>query len=86
MKRALFTLAILVMATLGAKAYDFTAVSPSGHTLCYNIVNGEAQVTSENPSPRLGSRAYSNLAGNVIIPDSVTYNGLPIPPWAALLC
>jgi len=79
MKRAILTLAVLAMATLGAKAYDFTAVSPSGHTLCYNIVNGEAQVTSENPSPGLGSRAYSNLAGNVIIPDSVTYNGVTYP-------
>ena len=72
MKRAILTLALLAMATLGAKAYDFTAVSPSGHTLCYNIVNGEAQVTSEEPSPSMGFRpAYANLQGHVIIPDSV---------------
>ena len=45
------------------QAQDFTALSPSGHTLCYNIVNGEAQVTSENPSPGLGSRAYANSTG-----------------------
>ena len=63
-----------------ASAYDFSAVSPSGHTLYYNIVNGEAQVTSEEPSPSMGFRpAYSNLQGHVIIPDSVTYNGVTYP-------
>lgn len=82
MKKALFTLAVLVMAVAipqRVKAYDFSAVSPSGHTLCYNIVNGEAQVTSENPSPSLGHRAYNNLQGHVIVPDSVTYNGITYP-------
>ncbi len=46
------------------------AVTPSGHTLYYNIENGEAQVTFENAtSPR-----YTDLTGDLIIPDSVTLN------------
>ena len=89
MKKSVFRALVCVSAlftfhlspfTSKAQAYDFTAVSPSGHTLCYNIVNGEAQVTSEEPSPSMGFRpAYANLQGHVIIPDSVTYNGTTYP-------
>lgn len=82
MKKKVFFAAIALMASLTtvAQHYDFTAVSPSGHTLCYNIVNGEAQVTSEEPSPTMGFRpAYSNLQGYVIVPDSVTHNGVTYP-------
>lgn len=82
MKKRLLFWVVMTMAVAvpqSVKAYDFSAVSPSGHTLYYNIVNGEAQVTSENPLPALGSRAYSNLPGNVVVPDSVTYNGITYP-------
>lgn len=70
---------VAVVIPQSALAQDFSAVSPSGHTLYYNIVNGEAQVTSENPSPAMGSSAYANLRGNVIVPDSVTHNGITYP-------
>lgn len=54
-----------------AWAYDFFAVAPSGQTLYYNIVAGNAQVTYQSTtSPR-----YSNLSGNLVIPASVTYGG-----------
>ncbi|MBO4655824.1 MAG: leucine-rich repeat domain-containing protein [Bacteroidales bacterium] len=82
MKKTLLILAVMMMVVAvlqSAMAQDFSAVSPSGHTLYYNIVNGEAQVTSENPSPGLGSRAYENLRGNVIVPDSVTHNDITYP-------
>ena len=61
-----FTAAMLIFVTLPCKAYDFSAVAPSGQTLYYNIVNGEAQVTY--------NYSYS-IGGNLIIPDTVTYNG-----------
>ena len=55
-------------------AYDFSAVSPSGHTLFYNIVNGNAQVTFQ--SDGLGVPNYSSpFSGCLIIPDSVVCNG-----------
>ena len=82
MKKTFLILAVMMMAVTvlqSAMAQDFSAISPSGHTLYYNIVNGEAQVTSENPSPGLGSRAYENLRGNVIVPDSVTHNDITYP-------
>jgi hypothetical protein len=68
-----FTAAMLIFVTLPCKAWDFSAVAPSGQTLYYNIVNGEAQVT--HPSTSYLTSYYSSLVGNLIIPDTVTYNG-----------
>ena len=77
-KTLLFAVLLSFMGICSAQ--NFSAVSPSGHTLYYNIVNGEAQVTSEEPSPSMGFRpAYANLQGHVIIPDSVSYNGVTYP-------
>ena len=55
-----------------ARAYDFSAMAPTGQTLYYNIVNGEAQVTSQIDSYPF----YSYYPSGVLtIPSSVTYNG-----------
>jgi len=60
-----------------AYAHDFSAVAPSGQTLYYNIVNGEASITCPsqlgNTYPYYG---YSRPTGNLIIPDSVLYDGV----------
>ena len=63
------TLVFTILATLlaiptEASAYDFSAVAPSGQTLYYNIVYGNAQVTYENG----GSPRYTNLTGDLVIP------------------
>ena len=73
MKRKHLLFALLFVATASsAFAYDFSAVAPSGQTLYYNIVGGNAEVTSQNTSsPRYS--AYPT--GNLVIPDSVTYSG-----------
>ena len=65
-----FSFAILFL-TLPCQAqnYDFSAEAPSGQTLYYNIVNGGAQLA------HTGSGAGSLL----IIPDTVTYNGIGYP-------
>jgi len=55
-----------------ACAYDFSAVAPSGQTLYYNIVNGEAQVTHENDDEPYYTVAP---AGDLIIPSTVDHNG-----------
>ena len=60
---------MLIFVTLPCKAWDFSAVTPSGHTLYYNIVNGEAEVTYR-------SYGSSYIGGDLIIPDTVTYNGI----------
>ena len=61
-------------------AYQFSAVSPSGHTLYYNIVNGNAEVS-----------ASSWPSGALEIPSAVTYNGTTysvtsIGEWAFYNC
>ena len=58
-------LTLLFLATVfKASAYDFSAVSPSGHTLYYNIVNGHAEVVRP-----VDFGDYNNYAvGDVIIP------------------
>ena len=67
-KRLLF-LTIMALCATSAWAYDFSAVAPSGQTLYYNIVAGNARVTYENG----GSPWYTNLTGDLVIPASVTY-------------
>ncbi len=53
-------------------AYDFSATSPSGHTLYYEIISG-TNVGVVRPGE---GDSYNNyVTGNLIIPDSVTYNG-----------
>ena len=66
-------LTLLFLATVfKASAYDFSAVSPSGHTLYYNIVNGHAEVVRP-----VDFGDYNNYAvGDVIIPATVTFNGV----------
>ena len=68
-KQAVLLLALAAM-WQSAFAYDFSAVAPSGQTLYYNIVNGEAEVTSED-----FDSMFPYLVGDVVIPSSVTYSG-----------
>ena len=68
---------VTICLTLPCQAYDFSAVSPSGHTLYYTVVNGEAQVVAPLPS------SYgNNFTGNLVIPDSVLHDSLTYPVTA----
>ncbi|MBO7227567.1 MAG: leucine-rich repeat protein [Bacteroidales bacterium] len=93
MKKLLLALAITVVAVIQpALAYDFSAVSPSGQTLYYNIVgDNTVEVTSQNSN----SPYYSNggPAGTLTIPSSVihpntgiTYNVISIGTDALRNC
>ena len=56
-----------------AWAYDFSATSPSGHTLYYEIISGTTNVGVVRPGT---SWTYNNyVTGNVVIPATVTYLG-----------
>lgn len=51
----------------------FTAVTPSNHTVYFQIENGEAEATFQTYGmPNYGS----SIVGTLIIPDSVEYNGV----------
>ena len=69
-----FTIASLSL-TLPCQAQSFSAVAPSGHTLYYTVVNGEAKVVSPSSTSGYGN----NFTGNLIIPDSVSSNGITYP-------
>ena len=57
-------------------AYDFSAVSPSGHTLYYNIDGSHVKVVAEL-APALGSDVYETLpTGDLVIPESVSHDGV----------
>ena len=65
-------MALVAMSATSTWAYDFSAVAPTGQTLYYNIVQGNAQVVRENTS----SPYYNSYpTGDLTIPDSVTFNG-----------
>ena len=75
MRKRLSLLAVALIAMLPtAWAYDFSATSPSGHTLYYEIISGTTNVGVVRPGPYA---AYNNyVTGNVVIPDTVIYNGV----------
>ena len=75
MRKGLLILAVAVLAMLQtAWAYDFSATSPSGHTLYYEIISGTTNVGVVRPG--IGNSFNNYVSGNVVIPDTVSYNGV----------
>lgn len=73
MKKVLLFFALFMGLFATSWAYDFSAVSPSGHTLFYNIISGGVEVTFEF---EFSDNAYTNApTGILTIPSSVVYNG-----------
>ena len=73
MKKIASLLTALLL-TLTASAYDFSAVSPSGHTLYYNIENGN-MVTLTSKYTSFPYWSGEMPTGALTIPSSVTYGG-----------
>ena len=74
MKKVLLSLVLTVSTMLSTVwAYDFSVVSPSGHTLYYEIISGTTNVGVVRPGT--GSRYDNYISGNVVIPATVSYNG-----------
>lgn len=78
MKHKITFFAVLMMALAfpqSVKAYDFSAITPSGHTLYYNISGNN--VTVAGPS-NWGYEYYygDKPTGTLTIPNSVTNNGI----------
>ena len=79
MKHKLPLLAVLITALAippTVKAYDFSAVAPSGQTLYYLRSAGDkAIVTCPADGTDPGWGGYTKPTGNLVIPSSVTYMG-----------
>lgn len=75
MKHKITFFAVLMMALVvpqSVKAYDFSAVAPSGQTLYYTINGSNVSVVHENSTEPY----YTTFpAGDLIIPATVTYRG-----------
>lgn len=74
MRKKVFLLLVAMLALMQSVfAQQFSAVAPSGQTLYYNIVNGNAQVTRQYSS----SPYYTTYpTGDLTIPSNVTYNSI----------
>ena len=71
-----YLLAVFSLMVGICSAYDFTAVSPSGHTLYYSINGSEVTLTSELEYSASSPKTYETPpVGDLVIPESVTYNG-----------
>lgn len=72
---AILMMALALPQVAGAYTFSYTY---QGQTLYYEKWGSIVRVTYQNTSyPR-----YTNLTGNLIIPDSVTYNGTTYPVTA----
>ncbi len=72
MRKGLLTLVLALTVVLPTVwAYDFSATSPSGHTLYYEIISG-TNVGVVRPGTGLTYNNY--VTGNVVIPATVVYN------------
>ncbi len=65
------------------QAYDFSAVAPSGQTLYYTI-DYNNNVIVVNPLDNPSDNNYSYVSGNLVIPDTVTYNGISYTVYAIM--
>ena len=71
-KRVFLILTVLIVGfTHRALAYDFSAVVPSGQTLYFDIINGGVEIVQ----PTSLYWGLTKPSGNLVIPDSVTYDG-----------
>lgn len=74
MKKITLIIALICL-TCTSFAYDFSSISPSGHTLYYNIVGGSyVYVTYKDYAYDPGT-----ISGDLIIPSTVTYQGHTYP-------
>lgn len=70
------TLMVLAQST---KAYDFSAVAPSGQTLYFDINDGHAEVVNiSSQNHAYNSSLFDSwITGDLIIPDTVYFNNIP---------
>ncbi|MBR5785064.1 MAG: hypothetical protein IKY43_07895, partial [Bacteroidales bacterium] len=78
--RKITALAMMMLCVCQVWAFDFSALSPSGHRLYYTIVSDVAPRTVKVVAPA-DDRYYYGVTwdgftkptGNVVVPDTVTY-------------
>ena len=75
-RKTLFIVFFIMAICASAQVYNYPYVTPSGHTLYFDINNGEAEVAKRNYNyPNYGN----TLDGDLIIPESIVYEGVTYP-------
>lgn len=75
MKKFTVALVLIMISIQASYAADFSSVSPSGHTLYYNITDADNHyVCVTYPGGSFGYSGYTKPSGHVTIPSTVIYN------------
>ena len=75
MKRLILSIVLAAICSISSFAYNFSAMSESGHTLYYTITSSSSPYTVEVVSQNTYSPYYTTYpTGNLTIPSSVTNN------------
>jgi hypothetical protein len=69
MKKLIFTF-LFCLSAMVQSAWGFTSICPSGQKLSYKILNLNSKTVS------VGGESYANEAESMVIPATVTYNGV----------
>ena len=78
-KFTFFAVLMMVMANqINAQTYVFTDTLANGQVLYFDTLNGEARVVR----PGSGAAYNDYISGNVVIPASITHNGVTYPVTA----
>ena len=75
MKKLLFPLLVAVFAAFQANAYHFSAKSPSGHMLYYDIISQEDKTVNVTHEKNTNEPYENPPAGDLIIPGAAEYDG-----------
>lgn len=79
MKHKVLLIATVMLALIipqQAKAYDFSAVAPTGQTLYYNINGSNVAVTYPGSEYWMPYDGYDRPSGSLVIPPTVSHNGI----------
>ncbi|MBR4688937.1 MAG: leucine-rich repeat protein [Bacteroidales bacterium] len=75
MKKLFFPLLVAVFAAVQANAYQFSAESPSGHMLYYDIISQEDKTVNVTYEKNTNEPYENPPVGDLIIPGTVEYDG-----------
>lgn len=82
MRKKILLLSAFLLSYMWAFAYSFSAISPGGQTLYYNIISAQVPgmpqyvaVTYPGTSADNPYSGFTKPTGNLVIPASVNYNG-----------
>ena len=80
-RKSLTYLLTVLMSMVGANAYahDIAVANSQGKTIYYNFISNNSELEVSFPGASSPTTINSNYTGTVVIPETVTYNGVTYP-------